>query len=154
MTAIRKQKTTAARAPRKAKKADVVSFAWAAFWEQQPDLPVISAWAPTQPEHTTERHASRSVVSEAKKKEYAANGTKGRGCGDDLWEFCLRFLGDDGKLLVAAWEAFLTENGIRHEHWRREGNGWQGRLRMSGSVSLRAKAKRGEAIVFGGAVVA
>lgn len=149
-------KTVAPKAPRakRAPKLVVVPFAWDAFWAAQPDLPIVSAWSPVAQPEETERHETRSVVAQYHKDRYAANGTKGRGCGDALWEFCLRFLGDDGKLVVSEWEAFLTENGVRHEGWKRTGNGWQGRFRMSGSVALRAKAKRGEPVVWHGVAVA
>jgi hypothetical protein len=151
MTAIRKQKTeTAPRAPkaRRPKLQVVPAFDWAAFWADQPDLPVVSAWAPTQPEH--EKLPERSVVAKCYKEAYKTNGTKGRGNGDAFWAFCLQFLDHDGKLAVEKWEAFLNENGVRHEGWKRTGNGWEGRLRMSGSVVLRNMAKRGETIFWQG----
>jgi hypothetical protein len=155
MAAIRKTKTAAQNTPRvrRPKLAVVPAFDWAAFWAEQPDLPVVSAWAPTTEQHT-EKHEQRSVVAKCYKEAYKTNGTKGRGNGDAFWAFCLRFLDGEGRLLVAEWERFLDENGVRHEGWKRTGNGWEGRLRMSGSVVLRNMAKRGEPVVFDGAEVA
>jgi hypothetical protein len=155
MTAIRKTKTAAQTAPRakKAKLALVPAFDWAVFWAEQPDLPVVSAWAPTAPAQD-DRPVTRSVVAQCYKEGYKTNGTKGRGNGDAFWAFCLRFLDENGRLIVAEWERFLDENGVRHEGWKRTGNGWEGRLRMSGSVVLRNMAKRGEPVFFDGAEVA
>lgn len=149
MTAIRKQKTEIAPKTARRPKLRVVEFDWAAFWEGVDDLPVISAWQPTAPVET-EKQPERSVVARCYKEAYKTNGTKGRGNGDAFWEFCLRFLDGEGRLIVAEWERFLDENGVRHEGWKRTGNGWEGRLRMSGSVVLRNMAKRGETILWQG----
>ena len=123
---------------------------WARFWATQEDAPIVLAWAPTQPEQKDERPQTRSVVAQTYKREYQHNGTKGRGCGDALYDALVLFLNAEGKLDVSAFEALLTENGVRHEAWKREGNGWQGRFRMSGSVALRSKMKRGEPLTWNG----
>ena len=143
---------TAPRAARRPKLVVVPAFDWAAFWAEQPDQPVISAWQPTAPVEV-EKQPKRSVVAKCYKEQYKTNGTKGRGNGDAFWAFCLRFLDDSGKLVVSEWERFLDQNGVRHEGWKRTGNGWEGRLRMSGSVVLRNMAKRGEPVFFDGVAV-
>lgn len=101
----------------------------------------------------------RSVVGVGYKAEYRRKALEAgrtskasRRCNGD-WlaqELEARCLDDDERLLVGAFEAILDENGVQHSHWNRITNGWQGRLRMSGSMSLRAKLKKQGFLLMGG----
>ena len=75
----------------------------------------------------------------------------GRGCGDWLHRtLALHTLTEKGDLDVALLEAILTENGVKHEHWNRTTNGWQGRLRMTGRLALqRVVAEHGYIMIDG-----
>lgn len=101
----------------------------------------------------------KSVVAVGYKSEYRARALAAgrtskasRRCNGD-WlalELEARCLDDNEKLIVHEFEAILDENGVVHSHWNRTTNGWQGRLRMSGSMSLRAKLKKDGFLMMGG----
>lgn len=40
------------------------------------------------------------------------------------------------KLVIGTYIAILDANGVEHARYKREGNGWQGRLRMSTRLAL------------------
>ena len=61
-----------------------------------------------------------------------------RGCNDWLHhELAKRCNDAKGKLNVQLFEAILDANGVQHAKWNRTTKGWEGRLRMSGSMVLR-----------------
>lgn len=61
-----------------------------------------------------------------------------RGNGDWLQrELQAETVGKDGKLDFAHFVAILDANGVDYGRWKREGHGWEGRFRMSGSLVLR-----------------
>ena len=61
-----------------------------------------------------------------------------RGNGDWLQrELQAETIGKDGRFDFERFVTILDANGVDHSRWKTEGNGWQGRFRMSGSVSLR-----------------
>lgn len=79
-----------------------------------------------------------SVVSEKYRAKYAEAGHPTH-CGDWLAEFlneqCLSKEGTD----LARFEAICQLNGVDTSKYRREGVGWQGRLRMTGRNLLAKK---------------
>ena len=94
----------------------------------------------------------RSVVAVGYKTKYAERGAslarkpKGvatkvlqRGCNDWMHHEIAKLCNDEkGKLRVGTFEALLEANGIEnHKTWNRTTKGWEGRLRMSGSMVLR-----------------
>lgn len=90
-----------------------------------------------------------SVVQAQYKRKYAARAASldelpiskkaaKRSCCDWLaFELGKRVLDEDNKLIVEELEAIFDANGVKHRGWNRTTNGWQGRLRMSGSMALR-----------------
>lgn len=61
-----------------------------------------------------------------------------RGNGDWLQrELQAETVGKDGKLDFDRFVAILDANGVDYSRWKREGHGWEGRFRMSGSLVLR-----------------
>lgn len=98
---------------------------------------------------------ARSVVAVAYKARYAAKAAakkakptvaEKRCCGDWLAKHLAALaLDDKQKLVVPTFEAILDANGVKHHHWNRTTPGWQGRLRMTGRLSLqRVVADRAE----------
>lgn len=107
-----------------------------------------------------------SVVTSAYKQKYrmrarerhvkpkgVAQKALERSCGDWLAvELAKRILTEGKKpsLRVAAFEAILDANGVKHLHWNRTTPGWQGRLRMTGRLALqRIVAENGALVVPG-----
>lgn len=105
----------------------------------------------------------RSVVRGTYKAKYAERGetarkAKGfskkaakRSCSDWLAQTLgVRTLDAKAVLNVPAFEAILTANGVKHDHWNRTTKGWQGRLRMTGRLALqRVVAENGELAIPG-----
>jgi hypothetical protein len=61
-----------------------------------------------------------------------------RGNGDWLQrELQAETVTKDGKLDLLTFIAILDANGVDYSRWKREGHGWKGRFRMSGSLVLR-----------------
>ena len=90
--------------------------------------------------------APKTVVKTAYKHRYQdrakAEGrtdkASRRGNGDWLQrELQAETVGKDGKLDFARFVAILDANGVDYSRWKREGHGWEGRFRMSGSLVLR-----------------
>lgn len=93
---------------------------------------------------------SNSVVKSTYKTKYAERAAHGirnskgiakvalkRSTNDALaLELARRTLDSKGVLNVAAFEAILDANGVKHSHWNRTTRGWQGRLRMTGRLAL------------------
>jgi hypothetical protein len=97
----------------------------------------------TEPTHAP---APKTVVKVVYKHRYqdrakAAGRTdkaSRRGNGDWLQrELQAETVGKDGKLDLATFIAILDANGVDYSRWKREGHGWEGRFRMSGSLVLR-----------------
>lgn len=95
--------------------------------------------APTPP-------APRTVVKTVYKHRYQdkakARGltdkASRRGNGDWLQrELQEETVGKDGKLNLPRLEAILDANGVDYSRWNRTTRGWEGRIRMSGSMVLR-----------------
>ena len=64
-------------------------------------------------------------------------------------------LDERSKLVVARYEAILDANGVPHAKYKREGKGWEGRLRMSTRLALqRVVAEDGELVLPDGATIA
>jgi hypothetical protein len=112
---------------------------------------------------------SNSVVKSAYKRRYAEREAamtrrpKGvsrkalaRSTGDWLAvELAKLVLDEKSKLVVARYEAILDANGIAHSQYKREGKGWEGRLRMSTRLALqRVVAEDGELVLADGATIA
>lgn len=82
------------------------------------------------------KYAAR-VVEGARGKKGVSKKAQARSCSDWLaLELAALTLREKDKLDVEAFEAILTANGIKHEHWNRTTKGWQGRLRMTGRLAL------------------
>lgn len=63
-------------------------------------------------------------------------------------------LDERSRLVVAKYEAILDANGVPHAQYRREGKGWEGRLRMSTRLALqRVVAEDGELVLPDGAAI-
>lgn len=104
----------------------------------------------------------RSVVSQAAKQRYAERAAarqravKGvskralaRSSQDWLaLELARLTLDDKAKLDVAAFEAILDANEVKHSHWNRTTAGWQGRLRMTGRLALQRVVAATEALML------
>lgn len=104
----------------------------------------------------------KSVVQSGYKAKYAAREAamtrrpKGvsrkalaRSAGDWLAiELAKRVLDDKAKIDVPRLEALLDANGVKHDHYNRTTKGWQGRLRMSGGLALRAIVANEEALIL------
>lgn len=73
----------------------------------------------------------------AKAQGYTDKASR-RGNGDWLQrELQAETVTKDGKLDLATFISILDANGVDYSRWRREGHGWEGRFRMSGSLVLR-----------------
>lgn len=97
------------------------------------------------------RYRDRAAAMLRKPKGVAKKALA-RSCSDWLAiELAKRTLDDKQHLKVAEFEAILTANGVKHEHWNRTTNGWQGRLRMTGRLSLQRKVAEndGELVIPG-----
>jgi len=89
----------------------------------------------------------RTVVPVATKRRYAdaakARGEKDRasrrGCGDWLQKELQAETIRDGVFSLSDFLAICDCNGVAHDRWDRTRKGWEGRLRMSGSIALRAR---------------
>jgi hypothetical protein len=95
---------------------------------------------------TTSAPAPKTVVKVAYKHRYQdrakARGltdkASKRGNGDWLQrELQAETVGKDGKLDLERFIAIMDANGVDYSRWKREGHGWEGRFRMSGSLVLR-----------------
>ena len=81
------------------------------------------------------RYAERALASKGRKT--VSKKVQARSCGDWLaLELAERTVSPNGVLRVADFEAILDANGVEHRHWNRTTKGWQGRLRMTGRLSL------------------
>lgn len=102
---------------------------------------------------------ARSIVKPSYKRAYAeraitARGKKGvskkavaRSCGDWLaLELAALTLDDKNQLKVDDFEAILSANGVKHDHWNKTTKGWQGRLRMTGRLALQRAVAEEEAL--------
>lgn len=88
-------------------------------------------------EADAEEEKRGSVVKSRFKQRYAERGTP-RGNNDWLFQTLAHHtLDDNGKLDVAALDAIAQANGVSLDKYKREGNGWQGRLRMTAGLILR-----------------
>lgn len=90
--------------------------------------------------------APKTVVKVKYKREYQdrakARGltdkASRRGNGDWLQrELQAECNAKDGSFDLTRFEAILDANGVDHSRWNRTTRGWEGRVRMSGSISLR-----------------
>lgn len=126
--------------------------------------------APTIETEIKEVVLPNSVVPNGYKAKYAERGLslsrkpKGvvikvlkRGCNDWLHHELAKICNDTkGALNLPLFESILEANGIHaHRGWNRTTKGWQGRVRMSGSMLLRrtiAEAE-GEMVLPDGATV-
>lgn len=102
---------------------------------------------------------SRSVVPVAAKIAYREKATAAgrrdkaayRSCDDWMARQLMKLtLSDDKKrqLSIAEFEALLDANGVDHSRLKREGNGWQGRLRMTGGKMLRTRVAKAAIFVL------
>lgn len=73
----------------------------------------------------------------AKSRGYTDKASR-RGNGDWLQrELQAECNGKDGKFDLERFEAILAANGVDSSRWNRTTRGWEGRVRMSGSLVLR-----------------
>lgn len=75
--------------------------------------------------------AGGSVVKEVYRIRYAEAGHPNH-CGDWLAETLNNFVLGKAATDLAVFERICEENGVNLSKYRRDGNGWQGRLRMTG----------------------
>lgn len=122
-----------------------------------------------EPEAEAAIPMARSVVKSSYKAKYAEREAamqrrpKGvsrkalaRSTGDWLAiELAKLVLDERSNLVIATYEAILDANGVPHAKYKREGKGWQGRLRMSTRLALqRVVAEDGELVLPDGATIA
>lgn len=122
-----------------------------------------------EPEAEASIPLARSVVKPTYKLRYAEREAnmqrrpKGvsrkalaRSNGDWLAiELAKLVLDEKSRLVVARYEAILDANGVPHAKYKREGKGWEGRLRMSTRLALqRVVAEDGELVLPDGATIA
>jgi hypothetical protein len=114
--------------------------------EPAPATQLDVAPAPIATAEPTHAPAPKTVVKVAYKHRYQdrarARGltdkASKRGNGDWLQrELQAETVGKDGKLDLGRFIAILDANGVDYSRWKREGHGWEGRFRMSGSLVLR-----------------
>jgi hypothetical protein len=87
----------------------------------------------------------KTIVKVGYKRAYqdraAARGLKDkvskRGNGDWLQRELQSETVHEGRFDLARFERILEANGVDHSRWNRTTRGWEGRVRMSGSISLR-----------------
>lgn len=91
------------------------------------------------------RYIERAVAMTRKPKGVPMKALK-RSSNDWLAiELAKRTLDPKAKLIVTSFEAILDANGVAHAKWNRTTKGWQGRLRMTGRLTLeRIVAAAGE----------
>lgn len=81
------------------------------------------------------RYAERALT--ARKPKEVTKKAAARCCGDWLAMTLAKLtLDEKNQLRVSEFEAILSANGVKHEHWNRTTKGWQGRLRMTGRLAL------------------
>lgn len=71
-----------------------------------------------------------------KPKGFSKKAAKRSTCDWLAFEIGTRTLDEKAKLQLEPFVAILEANGVKHDHWKREGRGWQGRLRMTGRLAL------------------
>lgn len=87
---------------------------------------------------TVVRVAYKHRYQDRAKAEGRTDKASRRGNGDWLQrELQAETVGKDGKLDFDRFVAILDANGVNYSRWKREGHGWEGRFRMSGSLVLR-----------------
>lgn len=122
-----------------------------------------------EPEAEAAIETPRSVVRPEYKARYAereramvrrpkgiARKVLARGSGDWLTLEMAKLTNDpkSGKVDVPTLEAILDANGIDHSHWNRTTRGWQGRLKMTGTLALRKPvAEDGELVLPDGSTI-
>lgn len=80
-----------------------------------------------------EEPAGISVVKDTYRAIYKEQGRDGLGSGDWLDHYLANECNSEsGKLNVERFEEICTANGVDLSKYKRYGNGWQGRLRMTG----------------------
>ena len=119
--------------------------------------------------HEAAAATPRSVVAPAYKRKYAereaamlrrpkgvARKVLARGSGDWLTVELAKLTNDPktGTTDIATFEAILDANGVAHAHWNRTTKGWQGRLKMTGTLAMRrVVAEDGEVVLSDGATI-
>lgn len=85
------------------------------------------------------RYRERAANMARKPKDVSQKAMARSTCDWLAVELARRVLTQDkkAKLIVEKLEAILDANGINHAKWNRTTPGWQGRLRMTGSIALR-----------------
>jgi hypothetical protein len=87
-----------------------------------------------------------SVVQRKYKLKYKAraraNGERSKAAKRSTWdwlavELAAACLDEKSKLRVDEFLAILSANGVDHAKWTNRAPGWEGRLRMTGSLALR-----------------
>lgn len=94
--------------------------AWDAAWDDAADA-----------EQTAEEEAGGSVVKQVYRIRYAEAGHPNH-CGDWLADTLNNLVLGKTATDIANFEAICNLNGVSLAKYKREGNGWQGRLRMTG----------------------
>ena len=87
-----------------------------------------------------------SVVGRKYKLKYRdrarANGERSKAAKRSTWDWLAATLATEvldqkSKLKVDVFTAILDANGVDHSRWTNRSPGWEGRLRMTGSLALR-----------------
>jgi hypothetical protein len=87
-----------------------------------------------------------SVVGRKYKVKYRdrarANGERSKAAKRSTWDWlaetlAAEVLNEKAKLRVDDFLAILDANGVDHSRWTNRSPGWEGRLRMTGSLALR-----------------
>lgn len=115
---------------------------------------------------TNDKHSVVDASYKAKYRERANNmarkpkgvhkkALKRSNCDALAIELAKRTLDEKQHLKVDTFEAILSANGVKHEHWNRTTAGWQGRLRMTGRLALQrvVAENNGELVVPGEGIV-
>ena len=105
-----------------------------ATWDEQFDLAADAA----QEEADAEDEPSGSVVKETYRLRYAEAGHPNH-CGDWLADTLNGLILGKTHTDLDNFEALCNENDVSLSKYRREGNGWEGRLRMTGRNLLARK---------------
>lgn len=101
------------------------------------------------------RYRERAATM-ARKPKGVAKKALARSCSDWLAvELAKIVLDEKAKLIVPAFEAILSANGVKHDHWNRTSPGWQGRLRMTGRLALQrvVAENNGELVLADGTIL-
>lgn len=98
-------------------------------------------------EAESEKEPSGSVVSAKYRAKYAEAGHPTH-CGDELAEFLVATTNNEKGTNLELFEVICSLNGVDTSKYKRDGIGWQGRIRMTGRNLLAKKVYLSNGVLF------